>query len=410
MVVAALLGLVHATVDAATVTAVYRAGGFSPAISVAFAWIVAYDLVAFGLQPALGRLQDRRFSPRAGMAAGLGCTTLGLALAAAVPGSLAATAAVVASAALGNALFHLGAGAAVLGLGLERATPVGLLVAPGAAGLALGVWFGGSPATGPTWWAFLPLLAGALVTVGALRLSLRGPSDAGTAAGRAATPIRRPPDRPRWGERLTPAPDVARAVIGLLLLSVAIRALVGGAAARGYDRTQWLVVGLPVAAVAGKALGGVIADRAGWTRTTVAALVVAAPVVAFVQPHPAVLLLGLMVFQLTMPVTLVAVARMIPERLATGFGLTCLALILGALPTMFGWGAALVARPALGAWVLLSAGVAWAGLTGGGLRWRRTPPELGLERVAADGVDAVGEPRDAARAGRRSGAGADVVG
>lgn len=361
---AVLLGLVHATVDAATVTAVYRAGGFAPAVSVAIAWVVAYDVVAFGLQPALGWLQDRRFSPRIGMALGLVGAAAAVVTASAVPEVRGALACVVLLAALGNAMFHLGAGATILGETLERATPVGLLVAPGAAGLAVGVWFGRNPAAGPTWWALLPLLLGALLTAQALRTPA-APRPATRVAGGGG----------RWGERLTePVTDVAAAVVGLLLLSVAIRALVGGSAARGYDAGLWLGLGLPIVAVAGKSLGGLIADRWGWTRTTVAALLVASPLLAFQQPHPVLLLLGLLVFQLTMPVTLVAVARMLREHLATGFGLTCLALVGGALPTLFEWGDALAARPVLGAWVLLSAGVAWAGLTGSGLRWRRTPP------------------------------------
>lgn len=361
---AVLLGLVHAAVDAATVTAIYRAGGFAPAVSVAIAWVVAYDVFAFGLQPALGWLQDRRFSPRTGMAVGLGGAAAAVVAAAAVPEAPGSLACVVVLAAVGNAMFHLGAGAAVLGETLERATPVGLLVAPGAAGLAMGVWFGRNPAAGPTWLALLLLLLGALLTAQALRTPAAHQPSTRVAGGGG-----------RWGERLTaPVTDVTAAVVGLLLLSVAIRALVGGSAARGYDGGLWLILGLPIVAVAGKSLGGLIADRWGWTRTTVTALLVASPLLALKQPHPVLLLLGLLVFQLTMPVTLVAVARMLREHLATGFGLTCLALVGGALPTLFAWGDALAARPALGAWALLSAGVAWAGLTGSGLQWRRTPP------------------------------------
>lgn len=383
MPLALVLGLVHATVDAATVTAVFRATGFDPTIAVAFAWVLTYDLLAFGLQPVLGWLQDRRFSPRVGMVAGLAATASAVLVASTVPGARGAPAVVVVLAAFGNAMFHLGAGAAVLRQGLERATPIGLLVAPGAAGLALGVWFGRGPQIGPTWWALLAVLAGALLTAFALRLPPRAdPSPPG-----------RPGRRDGLGERMAePVRAVAGGVIGLLLASVAIRALVGGAATRGYDRSLWLVIGVPVVAVAGKSLGGVLADRWGWVRTTVGALLVASPVLAVLHSHPAVVLLGLLVFQLTMPVTLVAVARMVPEHLATGFGLTCLALVLGAIPTMFGWGDAVVARPVLGVWVLISAAVAWAGLTGSGLQWRRTPPARSADGWPVSSAAPAGPP------------------
>jgi len=387
---AVLLGLVHAAVDAATVTAVYRVSGFDPTITVVFAWVLTYDVLAFGLQPAVGLLQDRRASPRAGMA-------LGLVLAGGVPVVASAPTArgalipvVVLLAGLGNAAFHLGVGALVLRQDLESATPIGLFVAPGALGLAVGAWFGRTPTAGPTWLALVPVAIGACLVVGCTREPLTDSANASTgirptaAVGALRGPAaRRDGRRPvierrdgELGERLgpQPPPDVALSVVGLLMVSIAVRALVGGAATRGYDAGPWLAVGVPAVAVTGKGLGGVLADRFGWLRTTVAALGASCPLLAFVAPHPAVLLVGLLVFQLTMPVTLVAVVRTMRGHVATGFGLTCLALIAGALPTMGPWGDAFVERPVLGVWVLVSAGVAWVGLAGSGLMWRRTPP------------------------------------
>lgn len=373
MRLAIALGLVHAAVDAATVTAVYRVSGHDATTAVAFAWVVAYDLLAFGLQPAIGYLQDRRLSPRTGILTGLalaGAATL------AAPGAASSTGAqltVIALAGVGNAAFHLGAGAAVLRQGIEAATPVGLLVAPGALGLAVGAWFGRTPSAGPTALALVPVLLGTLVAVRCGKVpALTSVSwRPRRTDGLPATPAEAARS---LGERvgIRPRHGVAIGAVGLLMGSIAVRSLVGTAAPRGFDAGPWLAVGVPAVAFAGKALGGVLADRLGWVRTTVTALLVSSPLLALTAPHPAVLLLGLLVFQLTMPVTLVAVARMMPGHLATGFGLTCLALVLGTLPATFGWGDALVARPVLGVWVLLSAAVAWFGLAGAGLRWRRS--------------------------------------
>jgi FSR family fosmidomycin resistance protein-like MFS transporter len=362
---AAILGVLHLFVDAATVTVVFRATGIVDVSPLAVVgWIVAYDLLAFGLQPALGWVQDRWGTPRKAMLAGLLLTFSSVAfLQAGASPAVPAVAVVVA--ATGNALFHLGAGARVLAQGLERAAPIALLVAPGALGLGVGVWFGQHPQAGPVWLVGLPVLAAVVV------VSLR------------------PSDRPASGPvgPAGPAPGlVAPVMVGalfLLMTSIGIRSLVGMSASRGYPASAWLLVGVPLVAFAGKLLGGLVADRFGWVRTTVIALVVSAPVLAFTYPHPIVLLGGLFAFQMTMPVTLVAIARLMPHRLATGFGLACLALVLGSLPATFGWGAELTAKPMLGLWVLLSAFAAWAGLTQIGLRWQPRRADGPVDRTPA---------------------------
>lgn len=382
MPTALILGVFHLLVDAATVTVTLRMAGPLVAAAV-FAWVLTYDFVAFALQPALGWAQDRWLGPRMVMLAGLLLTVLAVGAAELVP---TATAMAVVLAGLGNAGFHLGAGAHVLRLGLDRAAPVGLMVAPGALGLGFGIWFGRT-STGPLWLVGLPVLV-ALILV--------------------ATRFADHPARLRSGSRLgerylrRPGPDLVVAVVALLMISVAIRALVGGAAALGYEAGTGLLVGLSVVAFGGKALGGLLADRFGWVRVTVIALLASAPLLAHAYADPAVLLVGLLLFQMTMPVTLVAVARLLPDRLATAFGLCCLALFLGGLPAMAAWGTELRAKPLLAVWILLSAGSAWVALTGIGLRWQRTPPvgepgpvgaagpggEPGLVRAAGPG----GEP------------------
>ena len=363
MPLALLLGVFHAFTDAATVTVALRATSSSlltPAT--VFAGILAYDLIAFGLQPLLGWAQDRWANPRAAMLAGLGLTLAGVVVV--QTGTHPATAQVllaVVLAALGNAAYHLGAGAAVLRQGLDRSAPAGLLVAPGALGLAFGLWFGKDPSHGPVWLIGVPVVL-ALVVVTRIALpALRTRLTARNVLGRPVT-------------------DIVIGALALLMISIAIRALVGSAASRGYQSGTWLMLGLPLVAFSGKLLGGLLADRLGWTLTTVAALGLSAPLLAFTYPHPAMLLAGLLVFQMTMPVTLVAIARLMPARLATGFGLTCLALIAGALPAMFAWGADLCSRPLLGAWVLLSALAAWAGLTLSGLHWRFPRPDDDVAR------------------------------
>ncbi|HMA92123.1 MAG TPA: MFS transporter, partial [Polyangiaceae bacterium] len=294
MLAPVLLGIIHAIVDASTVSAVMRAthlNDVSPQL--AFAMVVGYDVIAFGSQVFFGWLTDRFLNPRIALAAGLVLTALGL-----VSSPLNNTA-TVALAGIGNALFHLGGGALVLGSGLTRAAPQGVFVAPGALGLAFGLFYGSAPARGPLW----PLLA---LTVVALVAFL---------AWRQFGTI--PAQKPRQLAVVNPA--VARHaywIVALLLASITVRSLVGLSAARGYSRTGLLIIGLPIAAFLGKSLGGFLADRLGWLETSVAALLLSLPFITLAPPT-LWLLFGLFAFQMTMPVTLTAVAQLMPNHLAT---------------------------------------------------------------------------------------------
>jgi FSR family fosmidomycin resistance protein-like MFS transporter len=119
-----------------------------------------------------------------------------------------------------------------------------------------------------------------------------------------------------------------------------------------------------------KSLGGVLADRIGWIETVGGALLISAVLLVMPGPGPVPLLAGLLFFQMTMPVTLVAVGRLMPARPGTAFGWTCLALAVGAVPTMFGWGSALVVKPMLAGWILIATVAVVAGLHSSGIRLR----------------------------------------
>ncbi len=139
---------------------------------------------------------------------------------------------------------------------LERAAPSGVFVAPGALGLAFGIAYGALPVRGPTW-PLLALVAFALVAALRYRDVEIHSSDK---------------------RRIKPAARFDAWAIGLLLVSIAVRSLVGMSAAKGYPRTDLLVIGLPVSAFLGKCMGGYLADCLGWTETSVGALLLFATI------------------------------------------------------------------------------------------------------------------------------------
>ena len=318
LVGAAWLGAAHLVVDAVCVTSVLRASPPSNSlVSSALAFVLGYDLLAFAGQAPIGWLTDRLGLRRGAALAGLLFTAAALV---AGPGSALA---VVLVAGTGNALFHVGAGAMVLAGSQGRAASAGVFVAPGALGLGLGLLLGRKFLAVPMWpWLFA--VAAACVVV--LLVATETPSPkASPSTDSAARPVLR--RRELFG------------VAALLAVSVAVRSLAGTVGCDGCPRSFFLMLALPAAAFTGKLSGGFLADRFGWIDLSMVALLASAPLMAFSGGDVWLALPGLMIFQMTMPVTLAAMMRLLPARPGFGFGLLCVALVAGTLPAYLpgGW-------------------------------------------------------------------------
>ena len=214
-------------------------------------------------------------------------------------------------AALGNAAFHVGAGAIVLSASPKRTVDAAVFVGPGAVGLAIGIWTARSTDLGP--WIFL----GPLAVSAAIVLAF------GTVARRSRAAPLPPPS-------LSSA--MAAVCVGAVLLSVAIRSANGfeiGTVHEGHAAVLWW---LAIAACAGNVLGGFVADRLGWIATCVLALLLSLPLLGFFVDRGTVAVLGMLLFQMTMPVTLTAVWRVFPGEAGLAFGLAALAVLLGTIP------------------------------------------------------------------------------
>jgi FSR family fosmidomycin resistance protein-like MFS transporter len=364
----AIYGVIHALVDAACVTAVVRASRGSYLADVGAFWTVAgYDLLAFGLQFPLGLLVDRLRLARLSMLAGTAMAAVVLA-----PVSLPPlTTTIVAG--VGNALFHLGAGGLVLRSAGGRAAPAGVFVAPGALGLGLGLWMGrtGRASTFPIYIA-LAFAVIALVTLDKDGLkwepskgshTLRPPT--GTPTPLASLGLARWSAAGKAGglpTRLAPLPWVI--LLMLLLVSVAVRSFVGFGACFQCPAGLAVAIGLPAAGFLGKLVGGMVADRLGWLRTSIGALLLSLPLIAFSGGSLVLALPGVLLFQSTMAVTLVAVYALMPRWPATAFGLPSLTLIAGAFPTFFPAGKQFFGRWTFVLLIALSAAVLALALRG----------------------------------------------
>jgi MFS transporter, FSR family, fosmidomycin resistance protein len=312
---AAWLGVAHFIVDAVCVTSVLRASPPSDSlVSGALAFVLGYDLLAFAGQAPIGWLTDRLGVRRGAALTGLLCS------AAALLAGRGSGMAVLLLAGTGNALFHVGAGAMALAGSRGRAAPAGVFVAPGALGLGLGLLLGRKFLTVPLWpWLFA--IAAACVAV--LRVATPSREQA-PATENAASAFRR---------------HEIFAVAALLAVSVAVRSLVGTVGCDACSRSFFLMVALPFAAFTGKLTGGFLADRFGWIDLAMVALLASAPLLAFSHGDLWLALPGMIMFQMTMPVTLAAMLRLLPAWPGFGFGLLCVALVGGTLPAYLpgGW-------------------------------------------------------------------------
>jgi MFS transporter, FSR family, fosmidomycin resistance protein len=296
-----VFGLTHAMVDFVTVSvafAVSRIYGvpFIYGLSV----IVLYDIIAFAGQAVIGMIVDRTRTYKTLALWGIVLTALSVPLL-----SISPVAAAVCTA-VGNACFHVGAGALSLRVLPGRAAMPGIFVAPGAIGLGIATMLGKSRIFLP--W---PLVVMMVLAFAAVRL----------------VPV--PGFEARTTER-NPIPK-PYLITALLLASVAIRALVGFGGSFNCTKTLGVKIALMTVAFLGKGLGGIVCDRVGWLRGCMAALLLSTPLIAFLGHLPLPLIVGFLLFQMTMPVTLVAVERIMPDSPGLAFGLCCLALVAGSL-------------------------------------------------------------------------------
>lgn len=264
--------------------------------------LIVYNFFAFAVQMPLGVAADHW--KKDGVLASAGA--LVVAAAYGVPAHPLLTAVL---AGLGNAAFHVGGGLETLSLSGKQAGLLGLFVSPGAVGLFLGTALGKGTAA-PLW------LPPVLLAVAA----------AGLYAFRC-------PRADSGGEHTFRTGDLLP--LCLLLAVVVLRSYVGMSLAfpwKGEGAWGFILV---LALAGGKALGGCLADRTGMLRTAACSLLLSAGLFLLAE-LPVCGTLAVLLFNITMPLTLWAAAVLLPRMGGLAFGLLTFGLFLGFLPVAFG--------------------------------------------------------------------------
>lgn len=294
----------HCIVDTTTIATV-TSTGFIHSLDIEYYLflIILYNFLAFATQFVFGYIFDYYKVPRTGAIAG--CLLAGTGTITLYFNPLIA----VIIAGLANSMFHAGGGAISLNITPGRATAPGIFVAPGAMGVFLGIYIGKNSLFAA--WPLLLILGIAVLSM--LYLN--------------------PPAINYEKKNLKIPPGLFEGLILLFLVTVLIRALVGLCIPLPWKADLTLLIILTLIVVSGKAIGGVIADKLGWKKVAITALILSAPLLAFGHNIPSVALGGAFLFQFTMAVTLTSIALLLPGKPGFAFGLPCLALFLGAIPS-----------------------------------------------------------------------------
>lgn len=271
--------------------------------------VLLYNFCAFAMQMPLGILADKW--NRNYLFATIGCVFVGLAYGL---WHIPIAAAVIVG--IGNGMFHVGGGIDVLNISEEKSGALGIFVSPGAFGIYFGTMLGkGNVLT------VIPVLL-ALLIAAALIIFVHRVQSA-EYVNNAAFTI----DGGTFSKMLTAA--------ALLLLVVCLRSYVGLTLSFPWKGTGYWAVALVCAVVFGKTAGGFASDRFGAAKTACVSLGIAA--LLFLVPQiPAAGVLSLLLFNMTMPITLWAMAKIFPGAKGFSFGLLTFGLFLGFLPVYLG--------------------------------------------------------------------------
>ena len=279
--------------------------------------ILLYDIVAFTLQLPIGIALDQLDKNFYAALLSYALVGAGVVLSL-VPIALLEWPAILLLA-IGNALFHSAGGLSVLNISQKHAGPSGIFIATGAIGVFLGTQ---SAQMGRLQIAFsllVLLFLCALITLVVQKVNKKYWNVHNVTF-----------DIPRLSSNTLLA-------IALLSLVVALRSYAGMAMAFPWKSEMLLLVLSVLGVFAGKALGGMVADRIGFRTTAIFSLIVAATLFVPSWEIPVMGLLGVFFFNFTMSITLASLANILPNAKGTAFGLASFSLAVGALPALAGF-------------------------------------------------------------------------
>ena len=303
----------------------------------AYVAVLLYNFCAFAMRMPIGVIADRLNKNY--LVAALGCVLVGAAY-----GLAALPTPAVIIIGIGNAMLHIGGGIDVLNISTRKLSPLGIYAAPG----IFGIYFGTMLGTGSGFSAlYAPLaiiaVAGVIFAVHKLQNQTHPKNATFTLSG-------------------TGSPRLLMA-IACLFFVVCIRSFTGLALDFAWDGINIWGILLLCAAAIGTIGGGFAADRFGLRKIAIFATGFAAVLFLFpMTPPPGIM--AVLLFSMTMPITLWAAAKIMPGAKGFAFGLLTVGQFIGFLPVYLG---IMVAQDAFLIFAVLSVislVLLWLGLRG----------------------------------------------
>ena len=307
----ALYTILHFLVDFACAVLLYfQASPFLHTYNDIFYAFLLYNFFAFAIQLPIGILAD--YMNKNALIAGTGCLLVVLAYLCA---PLGLTACIIAG--IGNACFHIGAGIDIINLSDKKASPSGIFVSSGALGIFLGAQPFMNTPTAPIMFMLLLSLGGYI----SYRIYHK------------------------YHTQLSNIIEKHNLSLSEIFM---ITCLCGTVLLRSYTgfvlAFEWkspFVIGLIFTSgiVLGKALGGILGDKFGFKKTAIISLTLSAICFygAFQNNTTGIVMgiLGVLLFNMTMPITLTALVNFMPAQKGMAFGLLTFMLFLGATPALY---------------------------------------------------------------------------
>ncbi|MCX6748941.1 MAG: hypothetical protein NT076_05025 [Candidatus Pacearchaeota archaeon] len=298
----AVYSFAHAVVDMVCAIVIFSIVRFNTmGFNEFFNLVVLYGLIAFGLQVVFGMICDKLKSPKLFAVFGIILTLISTLFITQSPIFA------IILAGIGNALFHIGGGTISLNITPKKATAPGIYVAPGAIGLFLGILIGKKE--------LLPIMFSIILLILTLILVLV-----------TAQP------KIDYKQKQLKKSNIFWLIVIFILLSVIIRSFIGFMIVFPWKSNLTLGILFILGVFLGKAFGGILGDKFGWMKVGVTSLLISAFLLAFGANNPILGIIGIFLFNMTMPITLTIISNMFLGRPGFAFGLTVLALIVGTLP------------------------------------------------------------------------------
>ena len=269
--------------------------------------IILYNLVAFAGQLPIGIVADSVSNKR--FIAALGC----LLSAISYPLMFLMPWLACICCAIGNGAFHIGAGTEILDMTMPRAGFSGLFVSSG----ALGVWLAYL-----NWNSYIIFICPVIMLVSSIYLFIT-----------KTTQI--PKLLPEEMHYRYSSKNVLLAGF-CFLITIVLRSFLGMIMNFPWKSEMLFSFGSVIAVIAGKAAGGFIGDKCGYIKTVAVSLLVSALTFAFSVRFPLAGIIAIFCFNMTMPLTLTAIAKLSQKKYGMAFGLTTFALAIGFIPVVFG--------------------------------------------------------------------------